>query len=268
MTASVSSVERALAILELLASSRSGLTLPEIARRVKIPKSSAYCVLLTLERCGYLYRHEPSNRYRFALKLFRLAHTALSGIELRGLAAPFLHQLVEKTRLTVHLAILENNGMVVIDKVEPTGVSRLATWIGKVWDLHCSALGKAVMATWSEEKLRLFVRDCGLPRYNDNTIVSLNRLRKDLEQFRRQGYAIDDEEGEIGFRCVGGVILDDAKAFAAISLSGTTDEIGQGDYGRLGVLVRDTAARISAEMKSIAAAIELPSSIERRTETS
>jgi DNA-binding IclR family transcriptional regulator len=248
MTASVPSVERALAILELLACSRSGLTLSEITRRANLPKSSSYGLLLTLERCGYLYRHAPTNRYRFALKLFRLADTALNGIELRERAAPYVRRLVEEARLTAHLGVVENNRIVVIDKLEPPGTFRLATWIGKAFDLHCSALGKAVLAAWTEEQLRRFMRDCGLPRYNDNTIVSLKRLRKQLEQFQRQGFAIDDEEGEIGFRCVGAAVFDDdGKAYAAVSLSGNTTEIGHDDFERLGELVCNTAAAISAQ---------------------
>ena len=196
-TPSVPALERALEILELLAVSRSGVALPEISTQLHLPRSSVHCLLITLERRGYLHRNERTNRYLFGSKLFSLANMALNGLELHELAAPFLHELMERTRMTVHMAILERHEAVLIDKVEPPGTFKLATWLGKRMDVHCTGVGKAMIAYLPDEELVKLAREHGLPRHNDNTIGSLRKLRDELVKTRRLGYSTDDEEDEI-----------------------------------------------------------------------
>ena len=118
-TKSVPALERALKILEMLASSRTGLTLAEVARHLGLARSSTHYLLLTLERTGYLYRNKQTSRYLFGVKLFTLANTGLGGLGVRQQAAPFLNTLGQKTKLTVNMAIQEQNELVLIEKVEP-----------------------------------------------------------------------------------------------------------------------------------------------------
>lgn len=225
-TPSVPAVERALSILELLASSRIGLPLADLARQMGLPKSSVHCLLLTLERRGYLHRNARTNRYLFGFRLFTLANMALSGLELRERAAPFLHELARKTSLTTHLAILEQNEAVLIDKVEPPGTLKLATWLGKRMEVHCTGVGKALIAFLPEPEVDRLIRDHGLPRHNDNTIVSPRRLKQELARVRALGFSTDDEEDEIGNRCIGAPVFDGAgQIAAAISLSGPVSQI-------------------------------------------
>jgi DNA-binding IclR family transcriptional regulator len=145
-TGSVRAVERAFLLLETLGRSEHGLTLSQLTRKLALPRSSLYCLLLTLERCGYLHHERPSGRYTFSLKLFSLANSALHAIALRKHAAPVLRDLTQKTLLTVHLGILEHHEVVLMDKVEPPGPVRVATWAGKRMGVHCTALGKALLA--------------------------------------------------------------------------------------------------------------------------
>jgi DNA-binding IclR family transcriptional regulator len=225
-TPSVPALERGLAVLELLANSRAGLTLPEIAKELHLPKSSVHCILLTLERCRYLHRNERTSRYMFASRLFSLGNLSLSGLQVRQLAAPQMHMLTERTGLTSHLAILERNEAVLVEKVEPPGVYKLATWLGKRMDLHCTSLGKALMSYLSDEEIVRLMRETGLPRHNDNSIVSLKRLKEELARAREIGYCVDDEEDEIGYRCIGAPIFDETgQVIAALSVSGTTTQV-------------------------------------------
>jgi DNA-binding IclR family transcriptional regulator len=248
-TPSVPALESALNALELLAQSRAGLTLSELTRRLEIPKSSAHCLLLTLERRGYLHRNER-NRYLFGLRLFSLANMALSGLELRERAAPFLKSLMARTRLTVHLAMLEQHEAVLIEKVEPAGIFRLATWLGKRMDVHCTGLGKALTAYLPDDELEQLVHEHGLPRHNDNTISSLRRLRDDLARTRKLGYAVDDEEDEIGHRCIGAPIFDQTGAvIAAVSVSGTTSDVSGDNVVFLAERVKECAASISSVLR-------------------
>jgi len=245
-TPTVSSVERTLRILELLANSRAGLTLPEISRRLGLPKSSAHCLLRTLERCGYLTCSKATRRFMFGLRLFSLANMALSGIRLREQARPFLQWLMNETGLTVHMAILEQGEVILVEKIGPAGLARLATWVGKRMDLHCTGVGKAVLAHWPEEEARSFISSHGLPRHNENTIASVRRLREELAEIRKLGYALDDEEDEIGARCIGAPIFDRAgKVIAAVSVAGTTDQITAENLSLLAGMVKQAAGSVS-----------------------
>ena len=248
-TPSVPALERALTILELLADSRSGLTLPEIAHRLELPKSSVHCLLVTLERHRYLHRREQTNRYLFGSKLFSLGNMALSNLELREVAAPRMRELAESTHLTVHLGILEKHEAVLIEKAEPPGVSKLATWLGKRMDVHCTGIGKALIAYLSEAELDRLVSEQGLPRHNDSTIVSLRKLKHQLAQVRRLGYSTDDEEDEIGFRCVGCPVFgSDGKVGAAVSISGSTSQVREDNSPGLVREIMGTARSISAAL--------------------
>ena len=251
-TPSVPSVERTLAILESLSEANTGLTLPELSRRLSLPKSSTHCLLLTLERRGYLLRNERTRRYMLGLKLFSLANVALSGIKLREQASPFLHALMQRCRMTVHMAILEHDEAVIVEKVEPPpGVRRIATWVGKRLDLHCSAVGKALIAYLPEEKLLRLVGEHRLARYNENTLTSFRRLKEELDETRRRGYSIEDEEGELGCRCIGApVFTGPGEAIAAISVAGTTAEIQPETIPQIGELVKQTAFHIAETIRS------------------
>lgn len=245
-TPSVPAVDKALSVLELLAQSRSGFTLGELTRRMSLPKSSVHCLLLTLERRGYLHRNEKS-RYLFGLKLFGLANMALSGIGLREKALPFLKALMARTRFTVHLAMMEQGEAVLIEKVEPPNVYKLATWLGKRMDVHCTSLGKALIAHLPEAEVEVLVRDRGLPRHNENTICSLRRLKDELARARNTGYALDDEEDEVGARCIGAPVFDaEGKVIAAVSVSGTTAQITSENLAAVAEQVKDCAASITA----------------------
>lgn len=243
-TQSVPALERALLILEHLAKSRHGATLSQLTRRLQLPKSTAHALLLTFERCGYAVRDEDSGRYRLGTRVYALANMALSGISLRDQAAPFLYKLMQETGLTVHLAILEQGEAVLIDRIEPPGALKVATWVGKRMGLHCTALGKALIAHLPEEEVAELVRRQGLLRHNENTIASVKRLRQACEAVQQGGYAVDDEEEEIGVRCIGAPVFNwKREVVAAISISGTTAQVE--NVPALASRVKETAMAVS-----------------------
>ncbi len=241
----VPALDRGLAILEVLARSRSGLTLSQLTRSLGLPKSSVYCLLRTFEASGYLDRSD--RKYRVSLRICDLARHALNGIALREYARPFLKRLSESTRLTVHLAVMEQSSCVLIEKITPLGVNRTATWVGKQLGLHCTAIGKSFAAHLDDARVDRMISEQGMMRYNDNTICSPRKFKQELEDIRRRGYALDDEEEEIGVRCIGAGILNNAgEPLAALSVVGTTAQIYGDSLPRLTSQVIGAARGIGA----------------------
>jgi DNA-binding IclR family transcriptional regulator len=249
VTESVPALERAVLILEFLGKSRTGQTISQLARNLALPKSSVHRTVLTLERCGFLYLDRETGRYRLGLHLFGLANMALEGLNLREQAAPFLHKLMEKTGLTVHMAVLEHDEAVLIEKVQPLGALKVATWVGKHVDLHCTALGKALLAYRSEAEIDDLIKKHGLLRHNENTIGSARKLKENLVLVRKLGYALDDEEEELGIRCMGAPIFDSqGQVAAAASVSGTTSQMEPEQLGAISEQVKRTARAISYQL--------------------
>jgi len=245
----VPAIERALTVMEMLAVSRKGLALSEIARNLALNRSSVYYVLKTLEEHGYVSRPSSRGRYTFTPRLFDLANSSIAGMGIREKAAAVLRQLSEETGLTVHLTILSLNELVILDKFAPRGKTQLPTWVGKRMPVHCTGAGKALLAFRSQKEVEACIAR-GLIRYNENTIVSGARFRADLELTRHRGYSIDDEEETLGLRCMGAAILEGGQAVAAISVSGSTAQIHEENVEGLGALVRRAAAAISTTLAS------------------
>jgi|GEM_PF-3736674 len=109
---------------------------PEVSRRLSLPKSSTHCLLLTLERRGYLIRDARTRRYAFGLKLLLLAKMTPNGMKLREEAVPCLRALSEQAHTTVHMAVLDQPKAMIIEKVEPPGVRPQSSWVGKRLELH------------------------------------------------------------------------------------------------------------------------------------
>jgi DNA-binding IclR family transcriptional regulator len=252
-TPSVPGLERGLTVLELVAASRSGLTFSQIAQAVPFPKSSVHCLLLTLVRLGYLQRIQPSGRYLCTTRVINLADTAMPGIALHQTAASLLYRVAQQSGLTAHLAILEKGEAMLVGKVE-SHRAPITTWAGKRIGVHCTSLGKCLIAWLPEDELQGVIRERGLMRYNENTICSVPKLERELQLVREQGYALDDEEEEIGVRCVGApVFSSEGKVIAAISVSGRVDSLDLTRFGELAGLLREIAAGASESLTEVLA---------------
>jgi DNA-binding IclR family transcriptional regulator len=256
-TQSVPALERGLLILEYLAKSKRGATLSQLTQKLQLPKSTCHALLLTFRRCGYVQPDEETGRYRLGFRLYALANMALSGISVRNHAAPLLYRLMQETGLTVHLAILEDGEAILIDRIEPAGAPKVATWVGRRMGLHCTAVGKALISHLPSEKLDELIRKQGMLRHNENTIASMVRLRQACAEVQQLGYAIDDEEEEIGVRCIGAPVLNDkGEVVAAISISGARAQLE--NIPAMAAKVKETALSLSRHF--IPAADESPRS--------
>jgi DNA-binding IclR family transcriptional regulator len=249
-TQSVPALERGLLILEHLAKSRRGVTLSQLTKKLQLPRSTCHALLLTFRRCGYIQPDEETGRYRLGFRLYALANMALSGIGVRDHAAPLLYRLMQETGLTVHLGILEDGEAILIDRIEPSGAPRVATWVGRRMGLHCTAIGKALIAYLPQEKLDELIRKQGLLRHNENTIASMARLRQACDDVQRVGYAVDDEEEEIGVRCIGAPVFNDkGEVVAAISISGSKAQME--DIAAMAARVKESASALSRQFAPV-----------------
>jgi DNA-binding IclR family transcriptional regulator len=139
---------------------------------------------------------------------------------------------------------------VVIDRIAAADSAHVATWIGKTFDLHCSGVGKALLAYLPEGDFLAVVHSYGLTRYNENTISSVKRLAAEIESIQHQGYAIEDEEGELGFRCIGAPIFDSSGVVvAAASVAGSTKQITADNVGACCKHVVEATRQISFLLK-------------------
>jgi DNA-binding IclR family transcriptional regulator len=219
-------LDRVVAILDLLGSSDSSLSLAEICQRMELRKSTAHRALMALERTGLIER-APANRYRLGLKLYDMGSRAVEQVDLRARARPQLRKLALRVGETVHLGVLHKTRVVYLDKVEP--INRrvcLSSRTGTSNPVYCTSMGKAMLAFLPIEDAERAISAIQFQTFTSKTIDSSAELRNSLERIRRRGYAIDDEELEIGTRCVGAPIVDEAgRAIAAVSVSGAASRL-------------------------------------------
>lgn len=242
-------VERALGMLEAIALESEGLSNAEISRKLQIPKSSASYILRTLEKQNYLNRDPHTGKYRVGLKILSLSRGALSGIDVREVALPIMRNLMEKTNLTCHLAILDGPEAVYIEKVEPQGFIRMDTWVGRRMRVHATSVGKALVAYIPQEKLEKILEERSMERRTPKTITTVPRLLKELEKVRTMGYAVDDEENNLGARCLGAPIFNQqGMVEASLGLSGTINQVNAQTMPRIVEALKDAARHISMQL--------------------
>jgi len=219
----VQTIERVSSILDILAQRAQGISIRELSSAIGLPKGTTHRLLSSLSFFGYVRQDQRTRNYFLGLKFVELGHIILGQLDLRKVAEPFLRDLADRTKETIHLVILDRNEIVYIDKVEtdqnPSGL-KMASRIGLRNPAYSSAVGKMILAHFSEEELQNFFKEKTLMRRTENTLTDPILLREHLKTVRRQGYAVDDEENEKGIRCVAAPIYNEiGKAVAAISIT-------------------------------------------------
>ena len=243
-------VQKAMDILDCLGRAKAPLAASELGRRLEMPRSTAYRLLTTLNMGGYVTQDlENPEKYRLGFKIVELASSLLDSIELRKQAAPFLGELRDHANEVIHLVVLEDGRVAYIDKLECSQAVRMHSSIGRQGSLHCTAVGKAMLAYMPESSVAEIIEQHGLPALTPKTITDKATLRRELEKVRQQGYAIDDLENEEGIRCVGAPIFDHGgKPVAALSVSGPAFRMTLERAEELGQAVQSTAQSISRQL--------------------
>jgi IclR family acetate operon transcriptional repressor len=237
----VQSLERAFELLELLADAGGTRSLSELASRSGLPLPTIHRLMQTLVRRGYA-RQEPSRRYTLGARLIRLGETAsrLLGTWLR----PYLVGLVDVTGETANLALLDGDEVIYIAQAPSPHQMRMFTEPGRRVRPHCTAVGKALLAQLPPSEARAILRRSGLPALTPSTITDPEVLLAHLEVIRRQGYAVDEGEQEVGVRCFA-VALVGAPTMAAISVSGPQTRMNEEAAARIVPALRRVADEVA-----------------------
>jgi IclR family transcriptional regulator, KDG regulon repressor len=213
-------LHKTLDILETIKSRDSGFKLAELSRTVELPKATVYRILTTLEGRGYLDRAADGS-YRMAKKLFDLQRSESEEQILNRVAQKVMERIVDATKETVNLGILDAGEVVVINTVESPQAVRMSSKIGNRRHLHSTALGKIFLAGLPEKEFLRLIRMKGLPRLTEFTLTTKASVVDEIKRVRKQGWAMDNQENEIEGRCIGAPILTpDGRVLAAISISG------------------------------------------------
>jgi DNA-binding IclR family transcriptional regulator len=249
--AQVTSVERALTILELLAQRRQGLTTSELSRRARIPNSTMSYLLRTLVRRGYVRRDLATGHHTLGIRLLTLSGQAVEGMELREVAMPHLRQIVERTRLGAHLAILDHGDAVYIERIESPGFIKMAIWVGRRMAPQVTAVGKALICHLEPHDIQEIVANHPVSPASSKSIQSLPRLYEELSLVRQRGYAVDDEESAVGVRCVAApVFAASGEIVAAVGVSATVSQLNDEYLPAVANIVRSAALKLSAQLGS------------------
>jgi DNA-binding IclR family transcriptional regulator len=252
-TYKVQALNRAFAVLDLLGESDTPLGLAQVALSLQLHKSTAHRFLMVLEQHRMVER-TANGKFRLGLRLFDLGNRAIEQYDLRDRSQPHLRRLVAETEETAHLCILEGAHVIYIDKIEPTRSVRMITRIGASNPVHCTSVGKAMLAFLPEDRLSDLLARTRFERFTHRTIVTPEALRAEIEKTRRRGYAVDDEEFEEGLRCIAVPVLDAQRLpVAAVSVSGPSFRVTAQKLPSIANHLLQCVRGISADMGFVSA---------------
>ncbi|RKQ33717.1 IclR family transcriptional regulator [Kocuria tytonis] len=240
----VQSVERVFDLLSIITASGGESSLSELAARAGLPLPTIHRLLRTLVPLGYV-RQLPNRSYALGPGLIRLGNAA--GLQLGTHAQPVLQELVDELGESANLAVLDGRMVVYVGQAQSSHSMRMFTEVGRRAHMHDTGVGKAILATLPEEQVVSIVTSMGLPTPTEKSLGTVEELLADLERIRERGYAVDDEEQEIGVRCFS-VALPQAPTPTAISVSGPTSRVDW-EFGERAVpLLQRAAQQLSVQL--------------------
>ncbi len=244
----VQPVVKALQVLDYVARQGHMVTLTEIVHELKLPKTTVFRYLQTLSATGFLAHDVWHDRYGVGSHFRALAQVDHEFSGLRQKAHPEMRQLVDTFHETVNLAVLSNSEIVYIDMLEPPRPLRASARIGHRHPAHSTSLGKAILAYLPDAQLPL-QRDGSLEPMTIKTLTEVSKLRRQVEDVRRRGYAVEVGENEDGLMCIGVPILDRAGyPVAAMSLSAPERRMRPERTNEAGEALKVAAMRISQQL--------------------
>jgi IclR family transcriptional regulator, acetate operon repressor len=248
----VQSVDRALSLIETLAEDDEGYRLSDLAVRTGLSTSTVHRLLATLEKRRFVQFDRYESKWHVGARSFSVGATFARRRNFTAQAMPYLRKLRDQTRETANLAVVDDESIIVLTRIESREIMRSLTKVGGRVAMVASGVGKAVLATYRDEDVNAIIRRQGMPRLTEKSIVRPGELFRELEAIRRQGYAVDDEEARMGLRCVAAVVYNDcSEPLAAISVSGMTSRMTDDRLPIIGRTVREVAAELTVALGGV-----------------
>lgn len=245
----IQSVDRAIDVLELFTSNVSELSVKEISEGLHLSKSTVHGLIKTLEFRGYLEQNPVNQKYKLGLRLFELGNLVGSQMDIRKLSSSAIHHLGEQVKETVHLVMLDGKEVIYVEKVEGPGTLRMYSQLGKRAPMHCTGVGKAILAFLGEKRIDEILNATELVGFTPYTLTNPEDIKKELERVRQNGYAIDDQEIELGLKCFAAPIFNhEGKVFASISCAGPNNRIVTERINEIASNVKAAGLEISRKM--------------------
>jgi IclR family acetate operon transcriptional repressor len=246
----VQSVDRALQIIETLAEDDEGYRLTDLAIRTGLSPSTVHRLLTTLEARRFVQFDRDISKWHIGAQSFVVGSTFVRRRNFAAQALPYLRKLRDQTRETANLAVVDDESIIVFSSIESREIMRSLTKVGGRVAMIASGVGKAVLATYSDDDVNRIIQHQGMPRLTEKSIVRAGDLFRELENVRKQGYAVDDEEARLGLRCIAAVVFNDCnEPLAAISVSGMTDRLTDERLPEIGRIVHEVAAELTAALR-------------------
>jgi IclR family acetate operon transcriptional repressor len=245
-TGSVQALDRALRILAIVAEG-SGLSLSEIADSSGIAASTAYRMLTTLENHGMVEFDKTEQLWSIGVETYRMGSAFLRSRKLVDRARIVMQDLMEKTGETSNLGVTEDDCVVFVSQVETHQAIRAFFRPGTRTAFHASGIGKAVLAHLDEERVAAIIKKAGLEAFTEKTLSTMPALTRNLAEIKARGWSVDDEERNLGMRCVAAAIFNEfGEPVGGVSVSGPTVRVTPERLGEIGPAVRKAAAEITA----------------------
>lgn len=217
----IQAVSHALDLLEQFHDEVDELGVTELSKRLKLHKNNVFRLLATLESRNYIEQNRVTENYRLGLKTLELGQTFIKQMGLLRQSRPVLEALVKECNETTYVAILKDSHIVYLDVVETDLTVRVVPRVGARLPAYCTAAGKVQIAYMTDEELEHYLPVREMKRYTPKTLVDRDELKKHLKLVAEQGYAVDDEELDVGVKCVGAPIRDyTRRIIGAVSISG------------------------------------------------
>lgn len=229
MSSEIQPIVRSFTIIEYLASSEGARSLREIASACSLPPSTTHRLLNTLCLLDYVV-HESNGHYRLSYKIVGISGNIVFRSNFISIVKPFLDNLSDRLNESVHLVARDGNDIVYVYKVtRAIGSIQMASHIGMKLPMYRCAVGKAILATLDNTEIANIFNSSKVIATSPNTITSFDRLMAEIETTRQLGYAIDNEENEVGVRCIATSLLcrqeNIAYAFSVSSLKSRITDV-------------------------------------------
>jgi IclR family transcriptional regulator, KDG regulon repressor len=251
----VDAAAKALDLLSAFSFREPRLSLADLAARTGIPRPTAFRLLTTLEQAGFVAK--VGGEYQLGIKCFVLGNIVASSLDLREKAQRHLERLRDATGETVHLAVLDRWEVLYLERLQsPHPIGFMRSRIGGVVPAYCTSLGKTLLAFKPQDEVEAWLSTEALKTMTPRTITSPRRLIKELRAIRERGYALDEEEHEIGVRCIAAPIGNHAgDVVAAISVAGPAERmprplIGSGMAAAIVAAARAISTELGAYSES------------------